>query len=513
LKERKVIKLKKHVSILIAAIFLISAFSFMKTSFVKADSPVVHVPADYPTIQDAVDSAYPGTTILVAKGTYIEHFNISKSLSLVGEDRDKTIIDGSDSNTVISITADNVAIQNFTIIKSVSLTFDTGIGVDRAKGILIGNTKIANIYTGLAFYSSANDIVDHNTIINGTSGIVLLYSNNNLFSDNIFYGNAQGISVYYSTFCTFAGNTFSSDPVDVFLASTSNRNYFYQNNFEDLVQVSPGSFNTWSRGNEGNYWSSYNFTGQDTDNDGIGQKPFRIDNYNMDSYPLMGPYAEYDISFAGTNYLIAIISNSTISNLLFEIGKETGNKIIQFNTSGENGTTGFCRMMIPTSLMSPPFTVEGPSEPLSVSLLNVSNETDSYLYFSYPSDDATISVIYSQELQLYNQLLDQYGKLQANFSDLNSTYQSTLANYTTSYGTLLDNFNALLSNLTRLQNDLLQTNSSLRQNLLNQSENAQNFRNLTYVFATLTAAFLITTVYLSSRLYITKKPKTYHTEE
>ena len=126
-----------------------------------------------------------------------------------------------------------------------------------------------------------------------------------------------------------------------------------------MVQVSPGSFNTWSRGNEGNYWSSYNFTDQDTNNDGIGQQPFRIDDYNMDNYPLMGPYAEYDISFAETTYLIAIISNSTISNLLFEIGKETGNKIIQFNTSGENGTTGFCRMMIPTSLMGPPFTVEG----------------------------------------------------------------------------------------------------------------------------------------------------------
>ena len=147
-------KLRKLVSILIVAIFLISAFSFMKTSFVKADSQVIHVPADYSTIQDAIDSAYPGTTILVAKGVYVEHLNITKSLSLVGEDRDTTIIDGSDANTVISITADDVAIQNFTITKSVPKTFDTGIDVDRATQVLIDNTKIANIYTGLAFYSS-----------------------------------------------------------------------------------------------------------------------------------------------------------------------------------------------------------------------------------------------------------------------------------------------------------------------------------------------------------------------
>jgi parallel beta-helix repeat protein len=499
-------KLRKLVPILIVAIFLVSAFSFMRTSFVKAESQVIHVPADYPAIQDAIDSAYPGTTILVAKGIYVEHLIISKSISVIGEDRDTTIIDGSDASIVISINADNVAIQNFTITKSVPRSFDTGISTDRAKEIFINNSKIINVYTGLSFYSSANDVVACNTIINDTTGIELLYSNNDLFSGNIIHGNAQGVGLLYSTFCTFTGNTFSNNSEGLFLASTSNSNSFYHNNFEDSIEVSFGSFNTWSTGYEGNYWAAYNFTDQDTNNDGIGQRQFRIDQYNIDNYPLMGTYSEYDISFAETTYVIAVISNSTISDLLFEIGKETGNKIIQFNTSTQNGTTGFCRMMIPTSLMGPPFTVEGPPEPLPGSLLNVSNKNDSYVYFSYSSDDATISVIYSEELQLYNQL-------QANLSDLNSTYQSALANYTTSYGTLLDKFNALLSNLTQLQNDILQMNSSLLQNSLNQSESAQNLRSLTYVFATLTAAFLITTVYLSSRLYMTKKPKTYHMEE
>jgi len=49
--------------------------------------------------------------------------------------------------------------------------------------------------------------------------------------------------------------------------------------------------------------------------------------------------------------------------------------------------------------------------------------------------------------------------------------------------------------------------------LSNQSENAQNSRNLAYVFAALTAAFLVTTLYLSSRLYAAKKPKNYLGEE
>ena len=486
----------------------------MRLSSVNADSNIIHVPSvEYPTIQDAIDSAIPGTTIFVARGTYVEHFSIRQSLFLIGEDRDTTIIDGFDAGNVIAITADNVAIESLTITKSVPRTFDTGIAVDRARGIFVNNTKIVNVYTGLSFYSSTNNVISNSIIANDTSGIVLLYSNNNLFSNNIFSGNARAISASYSILSTFVGNTFSRDSVGVFLESSSNRNYFYHNNFKDEVQISNGSYNTWNRGNEGNYWASYNFTGRDVNDDGIGEEPYRLDDSNVDYYPLMGTYAEYDISFRNVTYLITIISDSAISDLRFEIGRETGNKIIDFNVTKNSGMIGFCRIMIPTSLMGPPFKVASTTEAMSASLLSVSNATNSYLYFNYPSDQMTISVIYSRELELYEELLNDYAKLQTSMLDLNSTYQSMLTNYTAGYQTLLSKFNALLENFTRLHNDLLSLDSSLRQSLSNQSESAQNSRSLAYVFAALTAAFLVTTMYLSSRLYAAKKPKNYLGEE
>lgn len=489
-------------------------FCYMRLSSVNADSNIIHVPSvEYPTIQDAIDSAIPGTTIFVARGTYVEHFSIRQSLFLIGEDRDTTIIDGFDAGNVIAITADNVAIESLTITKSVPRTFDTGIAVDRARGIFVNNTKIVNVYTGLSFYSSTNNVISNSIIANDTSGIVLLYSNNNLFSNNIFSGNARAISASYSILSTFVGNTFSRDSVGVFLESSSNRNYFYHNNFKDEVQISNGSYNTWNRGNEGNYWASYNFTGRDVNDDGIGEEPYRLDDSNVDYYPLMGTYAEYGISFGNVTYLITIISGSAISDLRFEIDRETGNKIINFNVAQDNGTIWFCRIMIPTSLMGPPFKVASTAEVMSASLLSVSNATNSYLYFSYPSDQMTVSVIYSRELELYEELLDDYAKLKTSLLDLNSTYQSMLTNYTAGYQTLLSKFNALLENFTRLHNDLLSLDSSLRQSLSNQSESAQNSRNLAYVFAALTAAFLVTTVYLSSRLYAAKKPKNYLGEE
>jgi hypothetical protein len=42
--------------------------------------------------------------------------------------------------------------------------------------------------------------------------------------------------------------------------------------------------NTWSNGDAGNYWSSYN--GTDTNHDGVGDTAFVLDENNTDSHPL-----------------------------------------------------------------------------------------------------------------------------------------------------------------------------------------------------------------------------------
>lgn len=52
---------------------------------------ILHVPDDYPTIQQAVDNANPGDTIRVAAGLYSEYVTVSKPLTLIGEDRETTL--------------------------------------------------------------------------------------------------------------------------------------------------------------------------------------------------------------------------------------------------------------------------------------------------------------------------------------------------------------------------------------------------------------------------------------
>jgi len=78
-------------------------------SIVNGD--VIHVPDDYPTIQEGIDAALYGDTILVQPGTYVENINyngkiiVVASLFLTTQDTSyvlQTIIDGNQNGTVVT---------------------------------------------------------------------------------------------------------------------------------------------------------------------------------------------------------------------------------------------------------------------------------------------------------------------------------------------------------------------------------------------------------------------------
>ncbi|MCK4933540.1 hypothetical protein KAS06_02610, partial [Candidatus Bathyarchaeota archaeon] len=76
--------------------------------------------ANYTTIQAGINdlATLDGHTIFVEQGTYYENVVINKSLSLIGEDRDTTIINGNGTGAVIILTSQNVLLSNFTIMNA-----------------------------------------------------------------------------------------------------------------------------------------------------------------------------------------------------------------------------------------------------------------------------------------------------------------------------------------------------------------------------------------------------------
>jgi parallel beta-helix repeat protein len=592
-----VIRLKKP--ILISFIILCLLFTLLLTGHkisAKVNPNIIHVPTDYPTIQDAINHATSGDTIFVHKETYYENVVINKSISLIGEDRNLTIIDGGGTGNVIHLESGDVYISGFTIQNGGKGLYDSGIFIDHASdnnnishntianssnGICLsyslrstifdntvsnckygislyssnnneiyGNNALDNKY-GIALYSSNNNRIYGNNAssnmingiyihlssnnqissniasLNGYDGISLDFSDNNVISDNMASRSDYGIRLSSSSNNLISGNTATYNYYGIYVHSSSDNNTIYHNNFNNTDQVWSDSLNIWNDANEGNYWSDY--TGQDKNGDGIGDTPYVINVENQDNNPLMGKFSDFSVTWKDKTHHITTICNSTISNLEFEIGRETGNKIISFQVTGKDGTIGFCRVMIPTELMNYSYIVLIDEEEIIPALLDVSNKTHVYLYFVYTHSNHTVAIISSKTLYLYNEILDKYVKLQADFYNLNLTYYRFLVNYThllesygmlnasyvqhlLDYAKLQENYDTLLNNYSQLLRSFTILNASYVQHLLDYAklqdsnaalllEHAQNIRNISYVFIVTTTFFIIVAFYLSTHAH------------
>ena len=509
-------------SMVLCLLFVLCLKDF-KTS-VRASPGTVNVPGDFNSIQQAVNNVSSGDTIFVHTGTYYERVVINKSIALVGENRGSTIIDGSQSGNVIYIVnTANVTIEGFTVRRSgtspncgifvdhsVDITIRNNRIIDNAEGIsllsssgnVICDNNISNNNDGIYLFSSSDNVISRNTIsLSNYDGIYLYYSVNNVLSHNfVLYNNLDGISLYYSGSNVIYGNTVLNNYYGITSFYFNSNNTIYHNNFNNTYQVWGDLVNFWDHDGEGNYWSDY--SGQDLNRDGLGDVPYLIGGIYQDSHPLMGAFSDFDVSLEGETYDVTVVSNSTISTFEFEIGRETRNRIIRFNATGEDDAAGFCRVRIPTKLMNYSYIVLIDGEEIIPTLLNVSNETYLYLYFTYLHKTNTITIIYSEALHLYNELLNRYLKLQKDLYNLNETFNLLSSDY-----------GALSYNYSQLQTIFDKLNDAYREHLMEYSEQVQNLRNLTYILVAITAIFIVTTIYLSKTAHARVAARTKAIEE
>lgn len=391
---------------------------------VKASPDIIHVPNDYAKIQWAIGNATVGDTIFVSAGIYYEHVTIDKPLTLQGENR-SSIIDGNNTGHVVTITTDNINISGFTIQNSGPGFWDSGVYTCNSSwcnishNILIHNghgiwlhyhsdnniltqNNVSHNLVGIGISISYNNIFTSNYVFSSTyCGIGLDGASSNIFADNTASNNEYGIWLHYSNKVTVTGNTFSNNLHGIQLNHSSNNMILHNNIINNTNQaIIINSVSTWDSGHEGNYWSDYD--GNDADQDGIGDNPLIIDANNTDNYPLMGTFSDFTITWEEQLHHVTTICNSTISNFNFEVTYDGVNKTIRFNVTGEDGTTGFCRICIPRALMNVSSVyVDGVNT--SYTLLPRSNATHSYLYFTYnhPTKKVIIMPEFPSTLLLY----------------------------------------------------------------------------------------------------------------
>lgn len=304
-------------------VFLITiTLCVVDTRPAKAEPKTIVVPDDYPTIGAAIGNASLGDTIFVKKGVYYEHLQINKSLLLIGEDKEATIIDGGKVGACVIINQNLVNMSGFMIRNSGE--WRAGIELRSVKGCNISGNIVTACSYGISLYGSFYNIIAANKIrSNSGSGIrfegygyepnfnsILRNEissnevgidffqgwNNTIYGNNIT-NNRVSIELRDSSYNTFVGNNITGYTITMWFTYAPN-NIFHHNNFigkivfVDLGWLYPpwipnSSICIWNSGREGNYWSSYN--GTDNNQDGIGDTPYIINEKNQDSYPLMNP--------------------------------------------------------------------------------------------------------------------------------------------------------------------------------------------------------------------------------
>jgi parallel beta-helix repeat protein len=118
----------------------------------------------YQFIQDGIDYANGGDTISVFNGFYVENIVVSKSLEIIGEDKENTVISGDEFGTVVKIIAEGVTISGFTITKSGNNPNNAGILIHTPYNTIVNNNIVNNKYFGIYIIEGSNNIIYHNNI-------------------------------------------------------------------------------------------------------------------------------------------------------------------------------------------------------------------------------------------------------------------------------------------------------------------------------------------------------------
>ncbi len=266
---------RKTASGILTILLLVGMLTFSaRVQLVKGAE--LEVPKQYSTIQATIDAAKEGDTIKVAPGTYGENLVVDKSVSIVGEKKETTIIDGSGTDNVIHMKAggtvsgftirnapkldgkSGILVENHPVIINDNIIENNGVGVQLKQGSdgsKISNNVLTDNGQGVRAEKSGNHDINDNTIKGSTfGGIVLIDSDKNgIFGNKLTENKMAGVALIRgSNHNTITGNTITHSPKGIHLdeesqLNTIQRNYFDSN--EHGAKLEEGSSNNTIRSN------------------------------------------------------------------------------------------------------------------------------------------------------------------------------------------------------------------------------------------------------------------------
>ena len=177
---------------MIVSIFLLLIFT--SVSF----SSIIQVPADYRSIQEAIEKSQDGDTILVSPGTYYENINILNKIIMVKSTKgaESTVIDGGHASYVVRFENQETPgsiLEGFTITNGLGGIICHSSSPSLLKNIVERNQLLGGVAIG---GSHSSPLVYGNIIRNNYSeqvggGILCGMSTSGIIENNVIMQNAS----------------------------------------------------------------------------------------------------------------------------------------------------------------------------------------------------------------------------------------------------------------------------------------------------------------------------------
>lgn len=339
LKERLIVSC--FISVLLTSLIVLTSGNLAKANF----SPQPELPDSIFILEDG--SIEPSHSPIEHAGDYytlMDKINVTIEIQ-----RDNIVFDG--NNNILTrpkINASGLMTpigwlpsiyvlnrNNVTIKNTFFNTSSTGVSARSSSNITVINNVFKYNGNGIVFWNCRNCTIVANKMSKNSHAIHFLESNINVdikYNDitesrshaiwgcvtrsEILYNNIEnnsGVALYeIGTYNIIAYNNLECNDYGI-LGNVFN-NTIHHNNFIDNKEqqfISSGH-NTFDDEKKGNYWSDY--TGEDSNQNGIGETPYSVYQNETDRYPLMEPV---EIPKYGAHDEIPEFSNWIIAPVLF----------------------------------------------------------------------------------------------------------------------------------------------------------------------------------------------------
>lgn len=209
---------------------------------VSSGAATLRVPADIATIQQAIDVAVGGDTVLVAAGTYVENITFrGKPITVQSEQGpDVTVIDGGGVGSVVTFSSGetrSAVLRGFTIRNGLNSFNGGGVLIQNSSPTIVGNTIVNNgACSGAGISSSfSSPLIQGNTIsrnfvygCSGASGLGVYVVGDsaaelieNVISENSGFADGGGVTLFAAGRAVLRSNVIAGNRTSGFSPCTS----------------------------------------------------------------------------------------------------------------------------------------------------------------------------------------------------------------------------------------------------------------------------------------------------